>query len=88
MSTASPWRMRVPTPVRIEPGWYRDYLNSDHWQSLRRKVLDRAAGRCEGCRNAPPTEVHHITYAHVQREFLFELVALCENCHRRIHKDP
>jgi hypothetical protein len=32
-------------------------------------------------------QVHHLTYAHVGREFLFELVALCEECHERLHAD-
>ena len=30
-------------------------------------------------------QVHHTTYANVGHEFLFELVALCPECHNRYH---
>lgn len=61
------------------------YLASPAWKQRRRLVMDRAQGLCEGCRLSPPTEVHHLTYLHVGNEFLFELVALCEDCHDRWH---
>lgn len=64
---------------------YQAYLRSTAWRERRSLVLDRAAGRCEGCRLAPAIEVHHLTYAHVGEEFLFELVALCGECHGRVH---
>lgn len=31
---------------------------------------------------------HHLTYAHVTQEFLFELVAICGDCHARVHDAP
>lgn len=64
--------------------WYRDYLASPAWKTLRAKVLARANGLCEGCMNAPATEVHHMTYAHVGNEFLWELRAICRACHERV----
>lgn len=66
---------------------YDDYLKSDAWASKRAKVMARAHGICEGCGDAVPREVHHLTYQHVGNEFLFELVALCHECHERIHGD-
>lgn len=66
---------------------YTPYLSSPAWAKRRRQVLERAKGSCEGCGENPPTEVHHLTYAHVGNEFLFELVALCASCHDRIHAD-
>jgi hypothetical protein len=67
--------------------WYADYLRSPEWGRRRAAVMRRANGVCEGCGECPPTEVHHLTYKHVGREFLFELVALCEGCHTRAHQD-
>lgn len=61
------------------------YLNSLAWKDRRRLVMERAQGLCEGCRKAAATEVHHLSYAHWGQELLFELVALCGNCHDRIH---
>lgn len=67
--------------------WYNEYLGSPAWEEKRKKVILRANGLCEGCRENSPSEVHHLTYEHVGNEFLFELVALCKPCHERIHPE-
>ena len=64
---------------------YQDYLRSEQWQQLRRKVLARDKWTCQGCLSARATEVHHRTYGHLRREFCFELISLCDACHRRLH---
>lgn len=64
--------------------WYSDYLRSPRWHAIRSKVLRRAAGMCEGCAEQPATQVHHLTYAHVGNEMLFDLVAICNDCHERV----
>lgn len=61
------------------------YLLSDTWKAKRAKVLERAKGICEGCLERPATQVHHITYDHWQDELLFELVAICRDCHVKAH---
>jgi hypothetical protein len=66
---------------------YKDYLNSRGWSNRRKLVFARASGTCEGCGINSPTQVHHLTYAHVGCEFLFELVAVCDACHTRLHED-
>lgn len=63
---------------------YALYLETPEWQERRRKVLVRAKGICEACLEARATEVHHETYAHVFDEPLFELRAICRDCHERI----
>jgi hypothetical protein len=65
--------------------WYADYLQSDAWLERRRLVLQRAHGICEGCRSAPASEIHHLSYQHVGHEFLWELVAICRECRTRWH---
>lgn len=70
--------------------WRRRYdahLLSPEWAELRRRVFSRAAGLCEGCRRRPPVQVHHLTYEHMGNEFLWELAAVCLECHRRVHAD-
>lgn len=64
---------------------YWAYLQSPEWAKRRALVMERANGLCEGCRSAKATQVHHLTYAHVFEEFLFDLVALCARCHERLH---
>lgn len=65
--------------------WYSKYLQTDAWARRRRLVLSRSGGLCEGCREDTAVIAHHITYAHVGNELLFELVALCRPCHQMAH---
>jgi hypothetical protein len=64
--------------------WYQNYLASPEWDIVRRKVIARARGLCEGCAG-PGEEVHHVSYDHVGEEFMFELLYLCRDCHERWH---
>jgi 5-methylcytosine-specific restriction endonuclease McrA len=66
---------------------YKSYLRSNEWLSKRDKVLQRANGRCEGCGEKLASQVHHLAYDHIFDEFLFELVAVCDGCHERLHAD-
>lgn len=69
--------------------WWRNYsayLRTPQWRARRVLVMKRAGGICEGCREERATQVHHLTYAHVTNEFLFELVAVCDECHERLHE--
>lgn len=70
--------------------WQQDaaeYYNSQEWMVLRRRVMGRAGATCEGCLNARAAEIHHLAYQNWRNEFCFELVALCEDCHERYHKN-
>jgi hypothetical protein len=61
------------------------YLRTPQWRELRSRVLERAQHVCEGCGMHRATQVHHKTYDNWRAEFLFELVAVCTECHNRIH---
>ncbi len=68
--------------------WFEEhdrYLNTDVWLDKRAAVLRRANGLCEGCGAAKATQVHHLTYEHWREELLWELVAICTDCHERVH---
>lgn len=85
-------RMRDADDLRyiIMQAWqksdpYGYYLRSPAWQEKRRAVLRRAGHRCEGCGKDRPLQVHHKTYERVGDEFLFDLQALCDPCHERVH---
>jgi 5-methylcytosine-specific restriction endonuclease McrA len=66
---------------------YNEYLDSPAWQARRRAVMTRSGGICEGCGSRPATQVHHLTYANVCNEFLWELRAVCDHCHERCHPE-
>lgn len=59
---------------------YERYIKSDAWKDKRFKVLRRDSNICQIC-GKKATDVHHLTYAHLQSEYLFELVSLCRDCH-------
>lgn len=62
-------------------------LRSPKWRDIRARVLRRANGVCEGCGLRLPVQVHHVDYAHMGDEFLWELRAVCIECHERVHAD-
>lgn len=66
---------------------YHAYLQSPEWRAKRLKVLQRDNFICQGCLTEPATQVHHTTYEHIFDEQLFELVSICDCCHKRAHKD-
>lgn len=65
---------------------YDAYLQTPAWKTKRDTVMERDNYLCQGCRHAKATEVHHLTYEHIFDELLFELEAVCDDCHRRCHK--
>lgn len=64
---------------------YGRYLASVDWQR-RRVVVMVLARRC--CAECPEraAHVHHLTYARRGREWLADLLPLCEGCHARKHE--
>ncbi len=67
--------------------FYNDYIASDKWKAIRLKVLKRDNNLCQACLEAPAQDVHHITYANLGDELMFELLSVCRDCHfNRIHK--
>ena len=66
---------------------YREYLQSEAWARIRRRILNRAGWRCQikGCRDEA-TQVHHIDYteANLIRGSDELLIAICRDHHRQI----
>lgn len=65
---------------------YSIYLSSPEWRIKRSLVLKRANGICEGCGITKATQVHHLTYVRLYKEMLFDLVAICDDCHQSLHE--
>lgn len=66
--------------------WYNQYLQSPAWREKRIKVLRRDNFTCLGCgKPQSATQVHHLTYDRAGQEMLFDLVSICETCHKAIH---
>jgi 5-methylcytosine-specific restriction endonuclease McrA len=65
---------------------YSEYLQSAHWQRIRKEALRRAVDRCQVCNNSSKLNVHHRTYAHRGEEREGDVVVLCHACHELFHK--
>lgn len=81
-------QLRANADAEIRAKWlahYDAYRQTPEWKRKSALVLKRDKHRCQGCLSAPATQAHHLTYEHVGEEFLFELVAVCDACHKRFH---
>jgi len=65
---------------------YYEYLKSDKWKLKREKVMLRDKNVCQACLTRTATDVHHLTYERIYNEPLFDLVAICRQCHEKIHE--
>ena len=63
---------------------YNAYLRSPEWNEKRAAVIKRANAICEACGQKRATYVRHISWQHVFHEPLFELVAVCSDCHEEL----
>ena len=69
--------------------WWNDYQiyqASNEWKARVTKVMLRANGLCERCREHKAIHVHHLTYERVGEENLEDLQALCFDCHDDAHE--
>jgi 5-methylcytosine-specific restriction endonuclease McrA len=87
------WAKVRPTLAAVEPekkpSWwnrYNAYLSSPEWEARRQKVLARSS-ICECCGEAKATQVHHLSYSRVGQEPLWDLRAVCRECHEILHSD-
>jgi 5-methylcytosine-specific restriction endonuclease McrA len=66
---------------------YAAYLQSPHWQELRRRYFASKLfkGQCYSCGGPGPFQLHHRTYRRLGREWLQDLVAVCDLCHGFTH---
>lgn len=74
---------------------YSDYLKSNKWKSIRRKIIERDKRTCTSCgKMASDTnsisnfDVHHINYKYIfkEEENLECLRLVCRSCHDNITK--
>lgn len=67
---------------------YVAYLQSEHWQHLRRAALFDDRGRprpCQCCMRPDRIQAHHVVYRRLYDCLPCDLVALCDKCHDAFH---
>jgi 5-methylcytosine-specific restriction endonuclease McrA len=67
-----------------------EYYASKEWDRKRRARLRlnqiMVGGKCEMCLDGIATQCHHRIYTRFGNEWLLDLIACCEECHRSQHK--
>lgn len=71
--------------LKIMP--YKEYLQTPHWQAIRREKLAEANYTCEHCGLNKKLEIDHLHYATRGEEELFDLQALCRDCHQKVEDE-
>jgi hypothetical protein len=76
--------------ARREAAWwgrYTAYMASDAWWDRRCRRIELDGYQCRaklsGCTHHAE-QVHHLTYAHLGNEPLFDLISVCTSCHDTI----
>lgn len=65
---------------------YSSYLNSEHWNSLKRKYKNQNKKKCYICKVRKGLHLHHKTYKNLGKEKFEDLDYLCGDCHGLIHE--
>lgn len=74
---------------------YDDYLLTPAWRGRREVVLGKANWVCQLCQTRPATQAHHLRYPKgcvpgstkwLRKERLSDLLAICERCHKGLHR--
>lgn len=84
------WRQENPREHQQEKEDYKEdyqeYLKSDRWKILRKHILIKYKYKCRDC-GEMATQVHHKRYVNIGTPWEeYELVALCNKCHKKRHK--
>lgn len=67
---------------------YEEYLNSDVWKKIRKKVLKRNCYKCQACGSVNNLNVHHTRYGYkvLQSGKGGGLYVLCNRHHKKVHQ--
>lgn len=66
---------------------YFDFLKSEYWNGIRKKILKRDNYKCTICYSTKDLQVHHTTYKNhfSEHKHLNDLITCCDKCHTNIH---
>jgi hypothetical protein len=79
-------QLRDVTKLCLRTMPYKDYLQTEHWTSVRRRALEFSGDRCQLCNLSGVTlHVHHRTYDRLGDELDGDLIVLCAACHSKFH---
>jgi len=65
---------------------YREYIKSEAWRKRRFWYFETHDKKCRKCNSVHRIQLHHKTYKRLGGERDADLVALCYQCHKKLHK--
>ena len=71
--------------LRLSRMQYHDYLQTEYWKRVKNWVEIFCNGHCQGCGVVSRVEIHHNNYGCRGRETRHDLIALCPDCHSKLH---
>ena len=73
---------------KVTKSTYYRYLKTDRWKKKRAHFFASNPDNriCFICGSKKKLQAHHKTYEHVGEERIADLICLCEDCHRAVHK--
>ncbi len=65
---------------------YKDYLKSELWSGIRKRVLERDRNHCRFCKNRKATTAHHKRYFwnDLNGITIKRIISVCHRCHYRL----
>ncbi len=67
---------------------YQRYLNSSHWNQLRKQAFKRDGFKCTQCGTGKNLRGHHLRY---RKDLMLctvdDILTLCGTCHEQLHRD-
>lgn len=74
-----------PPKKKSHKDWYKEYLQSEAWKTIRERILKRDGNVCQRCWGTAEV-VHHKSYAADVLAGLndSQLISLCSKCHEEI----
>ena len=66
---------------------YSEFLESNYWKAVRKKVLERDGHKCVACHITYCLHVHHLSYKNhgFELKYLEDLTTLCKEHHKIAH---
>lgn len=68
---------------------YDNYLKSEHWSDVKQRYKSSKLNRkklCKMCYRDLRLDLHHITYKRIGQERLQDLLQICRECHKIVHR--
>ena len=65
---------------------YYQYIKSEQWYKRTESIRKRNKGICECCNMRYGDSIHHRTYKRLGNELDEDLIHLCDQCHKMVHR--